>query len=69
MSVSSRNFEVGSAQIAPQGNVSASKRARKFRGRGSGEPSEKAAGQARAIVDDDAPANRAGLSESHLLAF
>jgi hypothetical protein len=51
------------------GNVGASKRARKFRGRGSREPSEEAAGQARAIVDDDAPADRAGLGENHLESF
>jgi hypothetical protein len=64
-------IEVGSARHrATKGNVSAaSQRARKFRGRRSGEPSEKAAGQARAIVDHDAPADCAVLSANHLERF
>jgi hypothetical protein len=50
-------------------DVSASKRARKFRRRRGRKPSEKAAGQARAIVDDDARQTKDGLSEYHLERF
>jgi len=56
----------GSARSAPDKKVSAALRcARKFRGRGSREPSEEATGQARAIVDHDALADHAGLIENH----
>jgi hypothetical protein len=58
------------ARSAPaKGNVGASRRARNFRGRRSGETSEKAAGQAGAIVDHDAPSGHAGLNENHLECF
>src|SRR6185437_13490747 len=56
----------GSAPEAPGGEVSAdSTRASKLRRRRGPEPSEEAAGQARAIVDHDAPANHAGLIQNH----
>ncbi len=48
-----------------QDTRAASERARKFRCRRRREPSEEAAGQARAIVDDDATASNAGLIWGH----
>jgi hypothetical protein len=61
MSASFLKIEILMDGVAPKAGASAaSKHARKFRCRGGRKPPKKAAGQARAIVNDDAPTSRAG---------